>query len=125
MLATALAEAKFATDRTAGLSKCFSRYFSGVSVKANAEKDDPERQFFRYKVVQQVRGNSYWRAWKDGLRSQAQLVGVPAAVSNACAFIVPVPRTPTSASWAKCSHRRPTFHPSVYSPELAEPDRDS
>lgn len=77
-LAAALAGAMYATDRTSPLPESFAHYFNGVSVKVNNAKDDPDNNFFRYKVVQQVRGQSYWRAWKDELLSQAQLAGVPA-----------------------------------------------
>ena len=76
-LTTSLVEVKFATDQIAALPECFSRYFSGVTVVAGEEKDNPDQQFFRYKVVQQVRGRTYWRAWNDGLLTQAQLVSVP------------------------------------------------
>lgn len=77
-LRTELAGVKFATDRTTALPESFSRYFSGVSTRVSKDRDDPDKEFFRYKVVQQVRGQSYWRAWKDGLLSQAQLAAVPA-----------------------------------------------
>lgn len=78
VLTSGLREWKFPTDRMAALPESFLHYFSGVSLNLRNEKDDPDKYFFRYKILQQVRGKSYWRAWKDGLLTQEQLRGIPA-----------------------------------------------
>lgn len=76
-LAEELARVKYATDRTTALPERYLDYFDGVTVKTSGGDDDPDSSFFRKKVVPQVRGQSYYRAWKDGLLTQNQLDGVP------------------------------------------------
>jgi hypothetical protein len=76
-LAADLGVWKFATDFTAALPEDFSEYFNGVSVKIHDDNVNPD-SCFRKKILRQVRGQSYWRAWKDGLLTKAQLNGVPA-----------------------------------------------
>jgi hypothetical protein len=76
-LAEELAQVKYATDRTTALPERYSDYFHGITVKTPGGNDDPDVFFFRKKVVAQVRGQSYFRAWKDGLLTQNQLHGVP------------------------------------------------
>lgn len=76
-LAMALRAWKFPTDFIAPLPENFSEYFDGVSVKIHDDNVNPD-SCFRKKILRQVRGQSYWRAWKDGLLTQAQLSGVPA-----------------------------------------------
>lgn len=77
VLAGAIEAVKFATDRTTALPEHFTDYIKGVSVKVSKDKNNPDKEFFQYRVVKQVRGESYWRAWNRGLLSQAQLVDVP------------------------------------------------
>lgn len=76
-LAEELDEVMYATDRTTSLPEHYSEYFHGVTVKTPGGDDDPDVFFFRKKVVAQVRGQSYYRAWKDGLLTENQLHGVP------------------------------------------------
>ena len=71
-----LAQVKYATDRTTGLPERYSEYFHGITVKTSGG-GDPDIFFFRKKVALQVRSQTYYRAWKDGLLTQNQLDGVP------------------------------------------------
>lgn len=77
-LSAALADLKFPTDSEAPLPDHFTGYFSGVGVEFSKGAETPDDYFFMKKLVRQVRGQSYWRAWKDGLLSPDQLVAIPA-----------------------------------------------
>ncbi len=70
-------EAKFFTDRMSKLPESFLEYFSGIEVKFNNIKANPDSSFFMKQIVAQVRGRTVWRTWKDGLLSQHDLEGVP------------------------------------------------
>ena len=78
LISNALAEHKYPTDRTVALPSRFTRYVHDAKVFLRKPSDDPDDTFFQKKVVSQVRGKSYWRAWKDGHLTPAQLIGVPA-----------------------------------------------
>lgn len=77
-LSAALASLKFPTDREMPLPEEFTGYFSGVGLHSSPRAETPDDDFFMKKVVAQVRGQSYWRAFKDGLLSRTQLVNIPA-----------------------------------------------
>lgn len=78
LISSALSEHKYPTDRTVALPSRFTRYVHDAKVFFRKPSDDPDETFFQKKVISQVRGKSYWRAWKDGHLTQAELIGVPA-----------------------------------------------
>jgi hypothetical protein len=77
-LEDAIAAARFPTDRVAVLPISVADYVAGVQVSYSNVAHDPDEDFFIKKVVSQVRGESYWRAWKEGFLSQDDLRGLPA-----------------------------------------------
>lgn len=77
IISRALAEHMYPTDRTVALPSIFAHYLSDIKILFRKPSDDPDEVFFRKKVVRQVRGKSYWRAWKDGHLTETQLADVP------------------------------------------------
>lgn len=69
---------KFPTDMMVPLPDSFQQYISDVTVTLADSDDEPDQKFFTKKVLRQVRGSSYWRAWRDGYLDQDQLTAVPA-----------------------------------------------
>ncbi|NJA89807.1 hypothetical protein HCX48_11310 [Rhodocyclus tenuis] len=76
-LAQALNRLKFPTDRLAPLPNGYSSYFDDVTVTFDDNRKDPDETFFAKKVLTQVRGQTYWRTWKDGFLPQSSLRGIP------------------------------------------------
>lgn len=68
---------KYPTDMMVALPDNFKQYISEATVALPNSADEPDQQFFTKKVLNQVRGSSYWRAWNDGYLSKEQLTGVP------------------------------------------------
>ncbi|WP_300338260.1 hypothetical protein [Accumulibacter sp.] len=77
-LLAALAGLKFPTDREMPLPDQFTEYFSGIGLQLSPREETPDDHFFMKRLVRQVRGKSYWSAWRDGLISRSQLVDIPA-----------------------------------------------
>jgi hypothetical protein len=76
-LSAALSSLKFPTDREVALPEQFTGYFSGVGLQFSPGAETPDDYFFMKKLVSQVRGQSYWRAWKYNLLSPDQLTNIP------------------------------------------------
>lgn len=68
---------KFDADRQAPLPESFTDYFSGLSVDFREGVETPDEEFFDKRVVDQVRGKTLWRTWKDEFMDQSALTGIP------------------------------------------------
>ena len=72
-----LSASKLPTDQRIAAPESFLDYFAGVRVNLAAGVKSPDEVFFNLKVLAQVQGKSFWRAWKDGLLHQQSLTNVP------------------------------------------------
>jgi hypothetical protein len=70
-----LRETKFATDLGPSLPIRNQDYFQGINF-SNHNPDKSDFDFFD-KLMDQVRGTTLWRAWKDGFLAKEQLTGIP------------------------------------------------
>lgn len=66
------------TDQLYSVPDTVDGYVRDVSIARNDPKACPDADFFRRRVVAQVRGNTYWRTWKDGHLDQHILRDIPA-----------------------------------------------
>lgn len=76
-IATALDRGKHATDLGTACPKSFQDYVHDVQVTISEKGASPDASFFTQRVVAQVQGRSFWRAWKDGFLPKANLDKVP------------------------------------------------
>lgn len=76
-LTAALHDAKYATDQQKAVPESYLDYFSGVRVDVPKGICTPDEQFYRFKVLSQVQGKAFWRAWKDGFLDQSGLTDIP------------------------------------------------
>lgn len=72
-----LLASKLPTDQHVPVPESFRDYFGGVRVDLAPKVKSPDDAFFTLRVLAQVVGKSFWRAWKDGLLSQESLTNVP------------------------------------------------
>jgi hypothetical protein len=72
-----LLASKLPTDQQVSVPEGFRDYFGGVRVDLAPQVKSPDEAFFTLRVLAQVVGKSFWRAWKDGLLSQENLTNVP------------------------------------------------
>jgi len=72
-----LVASKMITDPQRSTPETFTEYFRGVRAKFEGSAETPDETIFKQRILQQVRGKSFWRAWKDGLLPQQQLTNIP------------------------------------------------
>lgn len=72
-----LSATKFATDMELAPPVTYRDYFKGVSVDKMPSPSSPDEEFFQQQVMNQVRGQTMWRAWKESLLPKEALTGVP------------------------------------------------
>ena len=72
-----LSATKFATDMELAPPVTYRDYFEGVSVDKVSGSSSPDEEFFQKQVMNQVRGQTMWRAWKESLLPKEALTGVP------------------------------------------------
>ncbi|MFZ1364622.1 MAG: hypothetical protein WAS90_06970 [Brachymonas denitrificans] len=67
---------KFATDMELAPPATYRDYFEGVSLDRRTHEKSPDEQFLKH-VMNQVRGHTMWRAWKESLLPKEALTGIP------------------------------------------------
>lgn len=72
-----LEKTRLVTDMTAPLPDTYEDYFDGIEARLGPKAESPDGNFFKKKVVAQVRGQTMWRAWRDGYLQQRDLTDVP------------------------------------------------
>lgn len=71
-----LEESLLITDIGWQLPESYEEYLSGVKIRPFSKEKTPDGEFFE-RVGTQVRGRTFWRAWKDDLLAKNSLTGVP------------------------------------------------
>lgn len=72
-----LAASKWGTDQQRSAPETFLEYFAGVNVKIPGGIKTPDETFFISRVLAQVQGKAFWRAWKDNLLAKENLTNIP------------------------------------------------
>jgi hypothetical protein len=71
-----LEEARFQTDIGLRVPASYADYFTGIQIEPFERNRTPDVEFFD-RVVAQVQGKTFWRAWKNQLLPQSSLTGIP------------------------------------------------
>ena len=65
------------TDHHGMIPDSMDDYLTGVSLKFRDANNHPDKEFFKKRVAQQVRGDTLYRVWKLKYLNQQQLTGIP------------------------------------------------
>lgn len=65
------------TDQLGAIPERLEEYVTDVTVTFSDKKYHPDEEFYKNKIVHQVRSNTIWRTWKDRYLDQKTLAGVP------------------------------------------------
>lgn len=72
-----LLDTKYQTDSKHPEPEDYREYFDGIQVKQRKGVESPDKKFFNYQVVTQVRGKTLWRAWKADLLPKQAIQSIP------------------------------------------------
>ena len=72
-----LLDTKHQTDSKHPEPEDYREYFDGIQVKLKEGVESPDKKFFDYQVVTQVRGKTLWRAWKADLLPKQAIQSIP------------------------------------------------
>ena len=125
-----IANAKLYTDRLSSIPDSINEYFSEIDVTFNSKVQNPDIDFFRRRVVAQVRGATLWKAWNDKYLSQRSLSGIPIYVCGGGARMRFYRQLDTEmanfpgCSWLSASARVLQKPDGLVAPGLADRDYD-
>lgn len=68
---------KEATDSQRALPKNINEYISFCTLKFNDETTNPDKVFFQNNLIRQIKGETFWRAWKEGHLRKEDLCQIP------------------------------------------------
>lgn len=109
---------------------CFSHYFEGVKAEFLGSMKTPDEDYFRSKVVYQVKGRVLYRLWNAGYLDQQNITGMPFFLCGGGARhpiytnLKNEMQHQPNCTWLSAQHRALVQPPNLQAPGLGNADFD-